>query len=48
MVQLAVPEKCFRLTLIFAFFDRCAFSRSLYLPQAALALEAQTTRATPG
>ena len=43
-VTLAVPEKAFVLTLDLVFFDRCAFSTSLYLPPAALGLKATSRK----
>ena len=37
---LAVPEKRFGLSLILAFFDRCAIRASLFPPPAALGVDA--------
>jgi len=46
VARFAVPDKIFGLTLILDFIDRCTSKTSLYLPQAALGLFAQSKRST--
>ena len=46
VAQLAVPDKIFGLTHFLDFIDRCASNASLYLPQAALGIFAQSKRST--